>query len=137
MLGRKGPKALYTAGLTGTGSRRCRGVSVVHADKHGTVRKSNRLGHAMQERAVISFGEQARECSFYFLFVPDAVGRLLRILVDAYPHRPAFRSGRVLEMDSTGIPVYGRKEHSAYNGHFESTCYHPLLLFNGGATVWW
>ena len=21
---------------------------------------------------------------------------------------------------------------SAYNGHFESTCYHPLLLFNGG-----
>src|SRR5579864_5809677 len=28
------------------------------------------------------------------------------------------------------IPVYGRQEHSAYNGHFESTCYHPLLLFN-------
>ena len=22
------------------------------------------------------------------------------------------------------------EEHSAYNGHFESTCYHPLLLFN-------
>jgi len=72
----------------------------------------------MQERAVISFGEQAREGSSYFLFVPDAVGRLLLILVDAYPHLPAFRSGRVLEMDSTGIPVYGRKEHGAYNGHF-------------------
>jgi hypothetical protein len=27
--------------------------------------------------------------------------------------------------------VYGQQEHSAYNGHFESTCYHPLLLFNG------
>jgi hypothetical protein len=27
-------------------------------------------------------------------------------------------------MDSTEIPVYGRQEHSAYNGHFESTCYH-------------
>ena len=36
----------------------------------------------------------------------------------------------VLDMDSTEIPVYGRQEGSAYNGHFESTCYHPLLLFN-------
>src|SRR6266851_496680 len=36
----------------------------------------------------------------------------------------------VLDMDSTEIPVYGQQEHSAYNGHFESTCYHPLLLFN-------
>jgi hypothetical protein len=36
----------------------------------------------------------------------------------------------VLDMDSTEIPVYGRQEQSAYNGHFESTCYHPLLLFN-------
>jgi len=33
-------------------------------------------------------------------------------------------------MDSTEIPVYGEQEQSAYNGHFESTCYHPLLLFN-------
>jgi len=33
-------------------------------------------------------------------------------------------------MDSTEIPVYGHQEQSAYNGHFESTCYHPLLLFN-------
>ena len=36
----------------------------------------------------------------------------------------------VLDMDSTEIPVYGEQENSAYNGHFESTCYHPLLLFN-------
>lgn len=40
------------------------------------------------------------------------------------PHRV------VLDMDSTEIPVYGQQERSAYNGHFESTCYHPLLLFN-------
>ncbi len=26
--------------------------------------------------------------------------------------------------------MYGQQENSAYNGHFESTCYHPLLLFN-------
>src|SRR6516164_869129 len=36
----------------------------------------------------------------------------------------------VLDMDSTEVPVYGHQEQSAYNGHFESTCYHPLLLFN-------
>ena len=36
----------------------------------------------------------------------------------------------VLDLDSTEIPVYGQQENSAYNGHFESTCYHPLLPFN-------
>ena len=38
----------------------------------------------------------------------------------------------VLDMDSTEIPVYGEQEQSTYNGHFESTCFHPVLLFNGG-----
>ena len=37
----------------------------------------------------------------------------------------------VLDMDSTEIPVYGQQEQSSYNGHFESTCYYPLLLFTG------
>jgi hypothetical protein len=36
----------------------------------------------------------------------------------------------ILDLDSTEIPVYGEQEQSAYNGHFESTCYHPPLLFN-------
>jgi hypothetical protein len=36
----------------------------------------------------------------------------------------------VLDMDSTEIPLHGEQEQSAYNGHFESTCFHPLLLFN-------
>jgi hypothetical protein len=36
----------------------------------------------------------------------------------------------VLDMNSTEIPVHGQQENSAYNGHFEATCYHPLLLFN-------
>ena len=31
--------------------------------------------------------------------------------------------------------VYGGQEQSAYNKHYESTCYHPLLLFNSGATA--
>jgi len=36
----------------------------------------------------------------------------------------------VRDMDSTEIPVCGQQEQSAYNGHFESTCYHPRLLFS-------
>jgi hypothetical protein len=42
----------------------------------------------------------------------------------------------VLDMDNTDIPVYGQQENSAYNRHFESTCYHPRLLFNRAGTVW-
>ena len=52
-----------------------------------------------------------------------AINRGLIARVDA-PQRV------VLDIDITEIPVYGQQEQSAYNGHFESTCYHPLLLFN-------
>ena len=42
-----------------------------------------------------------------------------------------YESGRaVLDLDSTESPDHGQQEGSAYNGHFESICYHPLLLFN-------
>jgi DDE family transposase len=36
----------------------------------------------------------------------------------------------VLDMDSSESPVHGEQEGSAYNGYFESVCYHPLFLFN-------
>jgi Transposase DDE domain group 1 len=49
---------------------------------------------------------------------------LARVEATASPRRI------VLDMDSTEVRVHGRQEKSAYNGHFESTCYHPLLLFN-------
>ena len=42
----------------------------------------------------------------------------------------------VLDMDCTEVAVYGEQEQSAYNGHFESTCYHPLLLFNRRGDCW-
>ena len=42
----------------------------------------------------------------------------------------ATRADRVvLDMDSSESPVHGAQEGSAYNGHFESVCYHPLFLF--------
>ena len=33
-------------------------------------------------------------------------------------------------MDSTEVPAYGVQPQTTYNGHFEATCHHPLLLFN-------
>ena len=36
----------------------------------------------------------------------------------------------ILDMDSSESRVYGEQEGAAYNGHFETACYHPLFLFN-------
>ncbi|HUE87723.1 MAG TPA: IS1380 family transposase [Vicinamibacterales bacterium] len=44
--------------------------------------------------------------------------------------RPTRADRIVLDMDSSESPVHGTQEGSAYNGHFESVCYHPLFLFN-------
>ena len=41
------------------------------------------------------------------------------------PHRRV-----ILDMDSSESPVYGEQEGAAYNGHFQTVCYHPLFLFN-------
>ena len=55
-----------------------------------------------------------------------AVNRELRAQAEM-----ATRADRiVLDMDSSESPVHGAQEGSAYNGHFESVCYHPLFLFN-------
>ena len=43
------------------------------------------------------------------------------------PHRV------VLDMDSSGSPVYREQNQSAYTGYFGSLCYPPLFLFNGQA----
>jgi hypothetical protein len=36
----------------------------------------------------------------------------------------------ILDMDSSVSPTWGEQEGSAYNTHFECTCYHPLFVFN-------
>ena len=41
------------------------------------------------------------------------------------PHQRA-----ILDLDSSESPVHGQQEGAAYNGHFESVCYHPLFCFN-------
>ena len=36
----------------------------------------------------------------------------------------------ILDMDSSESPVHGEQEGASFNGHFGSTCYHPLFVFN-------
>ncbi len=45
-------------------------------------------------------------------------------------HRHRHLTKLILDMDSSVSETYGRQQGSAYNGHFECTCYHPLFLFN-------
>jgi hypothetical protein len=47
---------------------------------------------------------------------------------DAMTHTPHRRV--ILDLDSSESPVHGHQEGAAYNGHFESVCYHPLFLLN-------
>jgi hypothetical protein len=57
---------------------------------------------------------------------------LSRLNTDLMQHDATRRlSQRVtLDIDSSESPVHGAQEQSAYNGHFESVCYHPLFVFN-------
>ena len=36
----------------------------------------------------------------------------------------------ILDLGSSVSETYGRQQGTAYNGHFECLCYHPLFLFN-------
>ncbi len=46
--------------------------------------------------------------------------------IDAIHQRKPIRE-IVLDLDSSVSQTYGEQEGSAYNGHFECTCYHPLF----------
>jgi Transposase DDE domain group 1 len=57
---------------------------------------------------------------------------LTRVNADLIQHVVARLPSRrvTLDIDSSESPVHGTQEQSAYNGHFESVCYHPLFVFN-------
>ena len=57
------------------------------------------------------------------------LARLNTELVQRKAVRPPTQ-GVILDIDSSESPVHGAQEQSAYNGHFESVCYHPLFVFN-------
>jgi len=43
----------------------------------------------------------------------------------------------ILDLDSSVSETYGQQQGTAYNGHFECTCYHPLFLFNQLGDLEW
>ena len=59
----------------------------------------------------------------------EGLGRLNAKWVDGAISRTPHRRV-ILDMDSSESPVHGEQEGASYNGHFGSTCYHPLFVFN-------
>ena len=59
----------------------------------------------------------------------EGLGRLNAKWVDGAMSRTTHRRV-ILDMDSSESPVHGGQEGASYNGHFGSTCYHPLFVFN-------
>ncbi len=58
---------------------------------------------------------------------------LVRLNTDLVEHEATLPPTRrvTFDIDSSESPVRAQ-EQSAYNGHFESVCYHPLFVFNQG-----
>ena len=59
----------------------------------------------------------------------EGLGRVNAKWVDGAMSRTPHRRV-ILDMDSSESPVHGEQEGASYNGHFGSTCYHPLFVFN-------
>ena len=57
---------------------------------------------------------------------------LARLNTALIQHAAARSANRrvTLDIDSSESPVDGAQEQAAYNGHFESVCYHPLFVFS-------
>ncbi|MDA0222362.1 MAG: IS1380 family transposase [Proteobacteria bacterium] len=55
----------------------------------------------------------------------DLPGRWIDAVHDRRPPKTI-----TLDMDSSESPVHGEQEGSAWNGHFQSKCLHPLFVFN-------
>jgi len=55
----------------------------------------------------------------------DLPGRWIDAVHDRQPPKVV-----TLDMDSSESPVHGDQEGSAWNGHFQSKCLHPVFVFN-------
>lgn len=69
----------------------------------------------------------------------DALGEALFGLA-VTSHRRLRRSERArrgtIDVDSTGIETHGSQPGSAYNGHYKTTCYHPLVAMLASTGDW-
>ena len=60
----------------------------------------------------------------------EAFNRLVQILFEK-GNQPKETKQIVLDLDSTLFNTFGKQEGSAFNFHYSSNGYHPLMLFNG------
>jgi hypothetical protein len=64
----------------------------------------------------------------------DALAGLPGRWIDAvHDHRPP--RSTMLDMESSESPVHGDQERSAWNGHFQSKCLHPLSC-STSSVIW-
>ena len=92
---------------------------------------ADRVGGRAKDRTAASTSEMAR-------FETDTLGTRenLTHLSDVSgrwidrAHRHRNLTKLILDMDSSVSETYGQQQGSAYNGHFEWTCYHLLFLFH-------
>jgi Transposase DDE domain group 1 len=89
------------------------------------------VGREMIDRAAASSSQMGRFETEWLATDAnlDALTDLSGAWIDrVHERRPP--DGIMLDMDSSESPTHGDQEGSAYNGHFGSTCYHPLFVFN-------
>src|SRR5262245_58507723 len=87
-------------------------------------------GHFMPETPGSPTGRDRNGRSVTAQVLPGQGPR--RLNTDLVQHRATRPLTRrvTLDVDSSESPVHGAQEESAYKGHFESVCYHPLFVFN-------
>ena len=89
------------------------------------------VGGRAKDKQAASTSQMAR-FETQVLTMPCNVAALMDLpgaAVDRVHQQRPFRE-LILDLDSSVSETYGRQEGTAYNGHFECECYHPLFCFN-------
>ena len=94
------------------------------------------VGGRASERSAASTSQMSR-FETEVLTQPRNLAELMRlsgIWIEELQERQPMRE-LILDMDSSVSETYGEQEGTAYNGHFDCTCYHPLFCFNQSGDV--
>ena len=89
------------------------------------------VGGRAKDRQAASTSQMAR-FETQVLTMPHNLATLMDLpgaAIDRVRQRRPLRE-LILDLDSSVSETYGRQEGTAYNGHFECECYHPLFCFN-------
>ena len=70
---------------------------------------------------------------FWARFTPASLTALRQVNTNLLTHRRQRenRQGSLIDLDSTHFDTYGNQEGTAFNGHYGTVGYHPLLMFDG------